>query len=135
MKGVSERFKAKLDQLVPESVDVKGDFNVTLTKFQRVGLTWGDLLEYQAIQSGCKGQSKTLAEVLDRVYGKVIQVNHNENKNLNINYPDFLQQLAEDEVTFQETGSIPDRDGYARDAPIPRTIKQKTPEEILEEFL
>ena len=135
MKDVSDRFKAKLNQLVPQEIDIKGDFNVTLTKFQRVGLTWGDLLEYQTIQSGCKGQTKALAEVLDRVYGKVPQVNHNENKNFNMTYPDFLSQVADDEAEFQETGLIPDRDGYNPDDQAPTEINQKTPEEQLEEFL
>lgn len=106
-KGESDGFRAKLQDLVPDEVDIEKSFGVYVTDEQRVGLTWGDLLEHQAIQSGCRGNSKTLAETLDRAYGKVAQVNKNENMNLNVSYDDYLDQIGEDEKAFIEAGVVP----------------------------
>ena len=104
--GDSDGIRAKLQDLVPDHIDVSKDFQVELTDNQRVGLTWGDLLEYQAIQSGCKGNTKTLAETLDRAYGKVAQVNKNENLNVEIGYEDFIEKIAGDEAEMIEAGIV-----------------------------
>ena len=103
----SHSIRAKLHELVPDYVNVRRDFQVVLSPSQRVGLTWGDLLEYQTIQSGCKGNPKTLADTLDRAYGKVPQVNKNENINLDMSYEDFLDKIEEDEKGFIEAGVSP----------------------------
>jgi len=118
----SDGIRDKLNQLVPDTVDISREFGVVASPSQRVGMTWGDLLEFQAIQSGCKGNAKTLADTLDRAYGKVPQVNKNENLNMNVTYEDFLDKIALDEAKFVETGIV-----------LPE--ESDTPEDPLAEFL
>ena len=105
-KTESDGIRAKLHELVPETVNVLKDFHVVLSPEQRAGLTWGDLMEYQAIQSGCRGNSKSLSDTLDRAYGKVAQVNKNENLNMNMSYDDYLDKIEEDEVAFLDAGVV-----------------------------
>lgn len=99
-KNKNHGLRDKLNQRVPDSVNVLRDFGVTLDPKQRQALTWGDLMEHQAIQSGCRGNSKVLADTMDRVYGKVPQVNKNENMNMSLSYQDVLDKIAADEKVF-----------------------------------
>ena len=92
-KDIKELLEAELNELI----DPQGDYPVLddegISMKDRTGLTKRDVLMKQIIAKGMRGDTKTMQEILDRIYGKSPQ---HITQDVNVqSYTGFLQQLAD----------------------------------------
>ena len=70
------------------------------------GLTKGEVMYLRLASAAASGDVDAVKILLDRTLGKPVM--HTENKNLNINYKDYLEEIAKKEQEIEDGGSADD---------------------------
>jgi hypothetical protein len=109
-KNISTILKGFLKGNVTESEFKKLPDNVRKALEDKLGrgLTRGDIAAFVLMGKAMEGDIAAFKEIVDRTEGKAVQ--RTENKNLNVNYTDFIKGLAgfDDEPEEEEDDSVPD---------------------------
>lgn len=99
----SQLFKQYLEEIgdsfIPDGVDLEASFGPMLPVQSTEGMTFAHVLALKMWTKACTGNEKVMAELLDRLHGKPKQVN--ENRNLHVNYLNFLDQCIEEDEALE----------------------------------
>ncbi len=74
------------------------------------GMNNGEVMMLRMSRDASRGDHKAAVELLDRILGKPKMVS--ETKNLNINYQDYLEELAKEDESESETTDV---EGHAQE--------------------
>ncbi len=86
-------------------VPTKDDIRLGLDK-RYAGLTKGEVMYLRLASAAAQGDQDAAKIMLDRTLGKPVA--HTINKNLNMNYKDYIEEIARKEQELESGGSIDD---------------------------